>query len=45
LVRYLIRRLLLMVVLLLGVSVMVFLISHMVPSNPSCCKPQPDRLE
>ncbi len=33
-VRYLIRRLLLMVVLLLGVSVMVFLISHMVPSNP-----------
>ena len=32
--RYIIRRLALMVVLLLGVSVMVFLISHMVPSNP-----------
>ena len=32
--RYLARRLLLMVVLLLGVSVLVFLISHLVPSNP-----------
>ncbi len=32
--RYLARRLILMLVLLLGVSVLVFLISHMVPSNP-----------
>lgn len=32
--RYIARRLGLMIVLLLGVSVLVFLISHMVPSNP-----------
>lgn len=32
--RYLIRRLLFMFIMLLGVSVMVFLISHLVPSNP-----------
>lgn len=32
--RFVIRRLFLMVILLLGVSVMVFLISHLVPSNP-----------
>ncbi|MGL4606236.1 MAG: ABC transporter permease [Eubacteriaceae bacterium] len=32
--RYILRRLGLMVVLLLGVSIMVFLISHLVPSNP-----------
>jgi len=34
LLRYVTRRLGLMVVLLLGVSIFVFLISHMVPSNP-----------
>lgn len=33
--RYIARRLGLMVILLLGVSVLVFLISHMVPSNPA----------
>lgn len=32
--RYITRRLILMVVLLFGVSLMVFLISHLVPSNP-----------
>lgn len=33
--RYIVRRLGLMVVLLLGVSIFVFLISHLVPSNPT----------
>lgn len=33
--RYLIRRLFLMLIMLFGVSVMVFLISHLVPSNPA----------
>ncbi|HZK24952.1 MAG TPA: ABC transporter permease [Oscillospiraceae bacterium] len=33
-VRFLLRRLALTIVLLLGVTVMVFLISHLVPSNP-----------
>ena len=33
--RYITRRLGLMVILLLGVSLFVFLISHMVPSNPA----------
>ena len=32
--RYIIRRLAMMVLLLFGVSLMVFLISHLVPSNP-----------
>lgn len=32
--RYIVRRLGLMLVLLFGVSIMVFLISHLVPSNP-----------
>ena len=32
--RYIARRLVLMVVLMLGVSFLVFLISHLVPSNP-----------
>lgn len=32
--RYITRRLVLMVILLFGVSLMVFLISHLVPSNP-----------
>jgi peptide/nickel transport system permease protein len=35
LLRYIIRRISLMIVLLFGVSVMVFAISHMVPSNPA----------
>ena len=33
--RYILRRLALMVILLLGVSVLVFMISHFVPSNPA----------
>lgn len=33
--RYLIRRFFLMLMMLFGVSIMVFLISHLVPSNPA----------
>ena len=33
--RYILRRLALMIVLLFGVSILVFLISHFVPSNPA----------
>ncbi|MBQ4347558.1 MAG: ABC transporter permease, partial [Firmicutes bacterium] len=32
--RYILRRLALMVILLFGVALVVFLISHLVPSNP-----------